>query len=594
MDKEKLNAKRHSLSHIMAMAVLRKFPQAQLAIGPTIETGFYYDFLLPEKLSDADLPAIEKEMKKIISQNIKFEKSVASRKEALEKVKTNPFKTELVNDLPKNEEISFYSSGDFTDLCSGPHIKESKEIKADSFKLTHVAGAYWRGNEKNQMLTRIYGAAFANKEELESYLKMLAEAKARDHRKLGKELDLFVFSDLVGKGLPLFTPRGSVIRWELEKFVIEEEYRRGYDRTYTPELAKVDLYKKSGHWDHYQDSMYPPINVDGEEYVLRPMTCPHQFMIYNSRPRSYRELPIRYAEIAKLYRKEQSGELSGLIRLMSFSLADAHIICSPEQLEEEFAKVVDLVQFIMKTLGITEYWYRFSKWDPKNKAKYIDNPKAWENSQKSMKKIIDQMKLKYDEVEDEAAFYGPKLDVQMRNVNGKEDTAFTIQIDFALPERFEMTYIDKKGQEQRPMVIHRSSIGCLERTMAFLIEHYAGNFPLWLSPTQVKILTVSDSHIDFAKKLKDEFFSESIRVELDDSPETVGNKIRKSSQEKIPYTLVIGDKEMGSDKLFVRVRGKQDLLEIKKEEFISKIKTDIKNRSLELLSPKGDRPLDDN
>lgn len=583
MNLEQLEKNRHSLSHIMAMAILKKFPDAKLAIGPIIENGFYYDFLLPDKFSDADLPKLEKEMKKIIQQKISFTKEIVSRDEALTKVKGQDFKTELIKDLPTDEEISFYTSGDFTDLCAGPHVEFSTEIKPDSFKLTFVAGAYWRGDEKNQMLTRIYGVAFGNKEDLEKHLTMLEEAKERDHRKLGKELDLFVFSDLVGKGLPLFTPKGSVIRWELEKFVIEEEYKRGYDRTYTPDLAKVDLYKKSGHWDHYQDSMYPPINVDGEDYVLRPMTCPHQFMIYNFRPHSYRELPLRYAEIAKLYRKEQSGELSGLIRVMSFSLADAHIICTPTQLEEEFAKVVDLVQFIMKTLGITEYWYRFSKWDPTNKEKYIDNPKAWENSQASMKKIIDQMKLKYDEAENEAAFYGPKLDVQMRNVNGKEDTAFTIQIDFALPDRFDMTYIDKDGKEQRPMVIHRSSIGCLERTMAFLIEHYAGAFPLWLSPVQIKILTVGETHIDFANKLVDEFKQANIRVEIDNSPETVGNKIRKAAKEKNPYTLVIGDKEMNSDQLAVRVRGKQDLLNIDKKEFISKIKTNIQNRSLELL-----------
>ena len=583
MSKEKMHKERHSLSHILAMAVLRKFPDAKLAIGPVIDNGFYYDFLLPEPLSDKDLPKLEKDMKKIISQKIKFEKNVSSREEALKKAKSNKFKTELINELPADEKISFYDSGDFSDLCAGPHVEYSTEINPKAFKLTSVAGAYWRGDEKNEMLTRVYGVAFETKEELEAHLEMLEQAKLRDHRKLGKELDLFTFSEIVGKGLPLLTPKGSVIRQELERFIVDEETRRGYLRTYTPDIAKVDLYKKSGHWEHYKNDMYPPMDIDGEQYVLRPMTCPHQFMIYNSRPRSYRELPLRYAEIAKLYRKEQSGELSGLIRVMCFSLVDAHVICTPDQLEEEFAKVVDLVQYGMKVLGITDYSYRFSKWDPKNEKKYIDNVKAWEASQDSMKKILDKMKLDYVEADDEAAFYGPKLDVQMKNVNGKEDTAFTVQIDFAMPEKFDMTYIDKDGKEQRPMVIHRSSIGCLERTMAFLIEYYAGAFPLWLSPVQIKIITVGEGHIDFAKTLAEEFQSHSIRVEVDNSAETVGNKIRKAAKEKMPYTLVIGDKEMGSDKLSVRVRGEKDLLNINKKEFISKIKTNIQNRELELL-----------
>ncbi|MFA6252905.1 MAG: threonine--tRNA ligase [Patescibacteria group bacterium] len=575
---------RHSLSHIMAMAVLKKFPDAKLGIGPTIDNGFYYDFLLSEKLSDTDLPEIEKTMQELIKQNIEFKKTIVTREEALQKVKTlkQNFKEELINDLPKEEDIIFYQSGNFEDLCAGPHIKNSKEIPLDGFKLTHLAGAYWRGDEKNPMMTRIYGLAFTNRKDLAVHLNMLEQAKLRDHRKLGKELDLFVFSEIVGRGLPLFTPKGTAIWQEMERLVIEEENKRGYSRTHTPDLAKVDLYKLSGHWDHYQDSMYPAIDVDGEEYVLRPMTCPHQFMIYKAKPRSYRELPLRYAEIAKLYRKEQSGELAGLMRVMSFSLADAHIICRPDQLEIEFEAVVELVQSIMKTLGINNYSYRFSKWDPQNKEKYIDNPTAWHDSQSSMKKILDKMKLKYTEGDGEAAFYGPKLDVQMRNVNGKEDTAFTVQIDFALPEKFDMTYIDVDGQEKRPMVIHRSSIGCMERTMAFLIEQYAGNFPVWLSPVQIKILTVASTHTDFAKKLQTEFLAEGIRVELDDLDETVGNKIRKASHEKVPYTLVIGDKEMGSDNLAVRVRGQKDLLNIDKQKFIDKIKTQIKNRDLSL------------
>lgn len=584
---------RHSLSHILAAAVKELWPGALLAIGPAIENGFYYDIDFnianesrmnreSTRIGDENLLKIEKKMKELIKEDVKFKREEMEIDKALVKEKQagEVYKVELIEELKKEGEkkVSYYTMGNFTDLCVGPHVKSSGELPADGFKLTKLAGAYWRGDEKNKMLTRIYGLAFAGKEELENYLKLMEEAEKRDHRKIGKELDLFVFSDLVGKGLPLLTPKGAIIRQELEKFIVDEETKRGYLRTYTPDLAKVDLYKKSGHWDHYQDSMYPAIDMEGEQYVLRPMTCPHQFMIYNSRPRSYRELPLRYAEIAKLYRREQSGELFGLIRVMSFSLADAHIICRPDQLEEEFRQVVDLVQYGMKVLGIKDYSYRFSRWDPKNKEKYIDNSAAWEASQASMKKILDKMKLNYIEEEGEAAFYGPKLDVQLKNVNGKEDTAFTIQIDFALPEKFEMTYIDKNGKEARPMVIHRSSIGCIERTMAFLIEQYAGAFPLWLSPVQVKIVSVGEAHVEHAKKLAEEFSDNDIRTEVDDSDETVGNKIRKAIAEKVPYMLVIGDKEMKSTKLAVRQRGSKETKEVEREKFIKELREKIESR----------------
>jgi len=588
MSKEKMHKERHSLSHILAMAVLRKFPDAKLAIGPVIDNGFYYDFLLPEPLSDKDLPKLEKDMKKIISQKIKFEKNVSSREEALKKAKSNKFKTELINELPADEKISFYDSGDFSDLCAGPHVEYSTEINPKAFKLTSVAGAYWRGDEKNEMLTRVYGVAFETKEELDEYLAMVEEAKKRDHRKLGKDLDLFTFSDVVGKGLPLWTVKGATIRRELERFIVDEEIKRGYQHVYTPDIAKIDLYKKSGHYPYYKDSMYAPIKIDNEEFMLRPMACPHHFELYSSKPKSYRDLPMRIAELAKLYRYEQSGELHGLIRVRSFCLADAHIICADvEQAKQEVKGALDLIEYIANTFGLEfgkDFTYRLSLGNREDEKKYYKDDKAWNQAENVLREVLKDMKHDFVEAADEASFYGPKIDIQMKNVMGKEDTAFTVQYDFVMPERFNLVYTDKDSKEKKAIVIHRSSVGALERVIAFLIEHHAGNFPLWLAPVQIKIISVGEGHIEYCQKMVKEFGEESIRVELDISDETVGNKIRKSSQEKIPYTLVIGDKEMSSKDLAVRIRGKQDLLNISKEEFITKIKTDIKNRSLELLS----------
>jgi len=588
MSKEKMHKERHSLSHILAMAVLRKFPDAKLAIGPVIDNGFYYDFLLPEPLSDKDLPKLEKDMKKIISQKIKFEKNVSSREEALKKAKSNKFKTELINELPADEKISFYDSGDFSDLCAGPHVEYSTEINPKAFKLTSVAGAYWRGDEKNEMLTRVYGVAFETKEELDEYLAMVEEAKKRDHRKLGKDLDLFTFSDVVGKGLPLWTVKGATIRRELERFIVDEEIKRGYQHVYTPDIAKIDLYKKSGHYPYYKDSMYAPIKIDNEEFMLRPMACPHHFELYSSKPKSYRDLPMRIAELAKLYRYEQSGELHGLIRVRSFCLADAHIICADvEQAKQEVKGALDLIEYIANTFGLEfgkDFTYRLSLGNREDEKKYYKDDKAWNQAENVLREVLKDMKHDFVEAADEASFYGPKIDIQMKNVMGKEDTAFTVQYDFVMPERFNLVYTDKDSKEKKAIVIHRSSVGALERVIAFLIEHHAGNFPLWLAPVQIKIISVGEGHIEYCQKIAEKFTKENIRVELDISDETVGNKIRKSSQEKIPYTLVIGDKEMNSKDLAVRIRGKQDLLNISKEEFITKIKTDIKNRSLELLS----------
>lgn len=584
---EKMHKIRHSLSHILAMSILKKFPDAQLAIGPVIDNGFYYDFLLPASLSDTDLPKLEKEMKKIISQKIKFEKTISSRQEALEKSKQQKFKVELINDLPADEKISYYSSGNFVDLCAGPHVEYSTDINPKAFKLTSTAGAYWRGDENNQMLTRVYGVAFETKEELDEYLAMVEEAKKRDHRKLGKDLGLFIFSEIVGKGLPLWTAKGATIRRELERFIVDEEIRRGYQHVYTPDIAKIDLYKKSGHYPYYKDSMYAPIKIDKEEFMLRPMTCPHHFELYSSSPKSYRDLPMRIAELAKLYRYEQSGELTGLMRVRSFCLADAHIICADvEQAKQEVEGALDLIEYIAHIFGLEagkNFTYRLSLGNREDEKKYYKNDKSWDQSEDVLRQVLKSNNRHFVEVEDEAAFYGPKIDIQMKNVMGKEDTAFTVQYDFVMPERFNLTYIDKKGQEKKAIVIHRSSVGAIERSIAFLIEHYSGNFPLWLSPVQIKIISVGESHQEFCQNLSKEFAQEGLRSEVDISDETVGNKIRKTTQEKVPYALVIGDKEINSKDLSVRVRGKQELLTISKEKFVNEIKEAIKNRRRELL-----------
>jgi len=568
----------------MASAVLEMFPEAKFAIGPAIENGFYYDFDLPRTLIPEDLAIIEEKMRKIIKANYSFERAEVSITEALKDFKKAKqlYKVELIKDLEKEGEkkVSIYKSGNFVDLCSGPHLDSTGEIPADAMKLTKISGAYWRGDEKNKMLQRIYGVAFQSKKELDEYLKMLEEAEKRDHRKLGKELDLFCFSDLVGPGLPLFTPKGTIIKRTLERWIEDEETRRGYLQTATPDIARLALYEKSGHWQHYRDDMYPAMKIYDDQYVLRPMTCPHQFMIYNSRPRSYRELPLRYSETSRLYRREKSGELFGLIRHAGgWSFADAHLICTPEQVENEFKNVVDLIQYAMKTLKITEYWYRFSKWDPKDKkGKYVNDPKSWDESQKSMKKIIDQMKLNYEEADGEAAFYGPKLDVQLRNIHGKSETAFTVQIDFALAEKFDMVYTDKDGKEKRPIIIHRSSIGCLERTIAFLIEKYAGAFPLWLSPVQMAILPVSEKFEKYANALVSKFKENNIRVELNNESESLGKRIREAEKQKIPYMLVVGEKEEKDGSVAVRSRGDKNQETIKVEKFIEKILEEIKEK----------------
>ena len=556
------DAFRHTSSHILAQAVLRLFPDAKLGIGPSIETGFYYDFDVPHPFTPEDLEKIEAEMAKIVAEDYPIESFTLPREEAvaLMEERGELYKVELINDLPEDAVISFYKQGEFVDLCTGPHLPSTGKVKA--FKLLQAAGAYWRGSEKNKMLQRIYGTSFPKKSQLDEYLAALEEAKKRDHNKLGRELELFTTVDSVGQGLPLLMPKGAKVLQILQRFVEDEEERRGYQITKTPLMAKKDLYQISGHWDHYRDGMFIIGDEDkGEEvFAMRPMTCPFQFMIYKSKLRSYRELPIRYAETSTLFRNEASGEMHGLIRVRQFTISEGHIICMPEQLEEEFRGVLDLIDYMLDTLGLREdIWFRFSKWDPNNKEKYIDNPEAWEHAQASMKAILDRLGLEYEEAEGEAAFYGPKLDIQARNVHGKEDTIITVQIDFALPERFDMSYVDRDGTKKRPLIIHRTSIGCYERTLAMLVEKYAGALPTWLAPTQVRILPISDNQIEYADELAARLRAQGFRVETDKRSEKIGYKIREGRLERIPYLLTVGDKEVESQTVSVRCRKEGDL-----------------------------------
>lgn len=555
----KLETMRHSASHVMAEAVLSIFPDAKFGIGPAIEDGFYYDFDLPRSLTPDDLPVIEKKMGEIIKANLPFTHRELGKEEAKKLFASQPYKLELIEEIA-DDKVGIYEQGNFTDLCRGPHINSTGEIKV--FKLTNIAGAYWRGNERFPMLQRIYGIAFNSRKELEEYLTLQEEIKKRDHRKIGKDLDLFVFSDLVGKGLPLFTEKGSIIRRELERFVVDEELKRGYKHIYTPDLANVELYKTSGHYPYYKDTMYPVMKVDEEELILRPMTCPHHFQYYASRPRSYRELPFRIAELAKQFRYEKSGELLGLLRVRMFCLADSHIVCQKDQALDELNQVLDLIEYIALVIGYKpgeNYRYRLSLGDRKDTKKYYQDDEAWDYAENVLRDVLKQRKANYFEAEKEAAFYGPKIDIQMKNVAGKEDTAFTVQYDFVMPKRFKLSYIDRDGKEKEPIVIHRSSIGAIERTMALLIEHYAGAFPTWLSPVQVKIIPVADRHLDHIRKLEGEFKSRGVRVEVDDRSERMNLKIRQAQLEKIPYMVIIGDKEVADNTVSVRRRSGEQL-----------------------------------
>lgn len=573
---------RHTSAHILANAVKNLYPEAKLGIGPNIENGFYYDFDYAPGFGEEDLKKISKEMEKIISANTEIQRFELSREEAIQYMtdREEPYKVELIHALPEDAVISFYKQGDFVDLCAGPHLASTKFIKA--FKLQSVTGAYWKGDEKNPVLRRIYGTSFFKKVELEAYLEKLEEAKKRDHNKIGRELDLFTTVDVIGQGLPLLAPKGAKVLQILQRAVEDEEEKRGYLLTKTPLMAKKDLYQISGHWDHYRDGMFVIGNPeDDDAMALRPMTCPFQFYIYKSRLRSYKDLPLRYGETATLFRNESSGEMHGLIRVRQFTLAEGHIICRPDQLEEEFYQTLDLLAYFMKTLGLYEdLTYRFSKWDPNNTEKYINNPEAWESSQNQMRQMLDHAQIDYVEAEGEAAFYGPKLDIQIKNVYGKEDTLLTIQIDFALAEKYDMTYVDKDGQKKRPYIIHRSSIGCYERTLALLIEKYAGAFPTWLSPVQVKVLPIAEKYNEYCLNVVEKLKETGVRVEMDSRNEKIGYKIREAQMEKVPYMVIIGEKEVEKNQLSIRSRKEGELGSLTCETFLTKLLLEISTKAL--------------
>jgi len=581
-DEEKLEVMRHSAAHVMAEAVQSIFPDARFGIGPAIENGFYYDFELPRSLTPDDLPVIEAKMREIIASDVPFVREEVTKEEARRIFADQPYKRELIEEL-EDEKVSLYRQGSFTDLCRGPHVNSTGEIKA--FKLTSIAGAYWRGSEKNPMLQRIYGLLFQTEKELEEYLAFQEEIKKRDHRRIGKDLDLFIFSDLVGKGLPLFTEKGSIIRRELERFVVDEEIKRGYKHVYTPDLASIELYKTSGHYPYYKDTMYPVMKVEETELMLRPMTCPHHYELYRSKPRSYKELPFRIAELAKQFRYEKSGELTGLMRVRMFCLADSHIICQPDQAMSEIHEVLDLIEYVSGVLGLNagdNYWYRLSLGDRNNETKYYKDDKSWDFAEDVLREVLTQRKADFEEAEDEAAFYGPKIDIQMRNFAGKEDTVFTVQYDFVGPKRFNLTYIDKDQKEKEVIVIHRSSIGAIERTIAFLIEHYAGAFPVWLAPLQVMIIPIADRHLDYARSLEATLKAENVRVEVDDRSERINLKIRQAQLDKVPYMLVVGDKEVEASTVSVRLRTGEQLDSQSIESFTAFIKEAISTRKLDL------------
>lgn len=582
-DTASLSNLRHSCAHLLAAAVMELWPNTKRTIGPAIEDGFYYDFDFGEaKISDADFPKIEEKMHELVKSWKEFERKEIKKEEAIAEYKDNEYKKELIEEFASEGQLlTLYTSGKYTDLCRGGHCPHpNNDLK--HFKLLSVAGAYWRGSEKNKMLTRIYGTCFPSKKELDEHLHNLEEAKKRDHRKLGKELGLFVFSDLVGSGLPLLTPKGATIRRILERFIVDEEIKRGYQHVVTPPLARVDLYRKSGHYPYYKETMYPTMKVDEDELILRPMTCPHHFQLYASQPRSYRELPIRYAELADLFRYEKSGELTGLMRVRMFCLADAHIICTKEQAIDEINRVLDLIEYVNDTFGLVkgkDYRYRLSLGNRKDNNKYYKDDAAWDYAEDVLRNVLISRASPYYEAKNEAAFYGPKIDVQVKNVAGKEETAFTDQYDFVMPKRFSLKYIDDTGSEQEPIVIHRSSIGAFERTMAFLIEHYAGAFPLWLSPTQVIVIPIAERHNAAAQMVVSELKKHSIRVESDTRSEPMQAKVRDHTLQKQPYLAIIGDREIENKTVSVRKRGTKELQALALSDFIAQLVHEIEQKA---------------
>lgn len=568
---ERLYRMRHSAAHIMAEAVLGMFPDAKFAIGPPIDTGFYYDFLLPRPLTPEDLPEIERRMKYRVGTDVPFERADVTKDVARERFAEQPFKLEIIDGVPE-ETVSLYTHAKFTDLCQGRHTDTTGEVAP--FKLVNVAGAYWRGNEKNPMLQRVYGVMFETQEQLDDYLARMEEAARRDHRKLGRELGIYMTSDLVGSGLPLLLPKGATVRRLLEEYMLKQERDAGYQHVYTPDLGKVELYKTSGHWEHYKDSMYPPMALEHEELVLTPMNCPHHILIYQEGLHSYRELPIRIAEFGTMYRYEKSGVVGGLSRVRAINLNDAHIFCTPDQIKQEFAGVMRLVERAYATLGITDYAYRLSLRDA-DKEKYVQNDAMWEMGERVLREAMIEMGLDFTEAPGEAAFYGPKLDIQLRDVLGREETLSTIQVDFHLPNQFQLEYVDEESNRQRPVIVHRGVIGATERVMAYLIELYAGAFPTWLAPVQATVIPIADRHIDYGHEVLSALRAADIRAEMDTRSERMNNKIRHAQLQKIPYMLVVGDKEAADQAVSVRTRTGEDLKSMPTFQFIARIKDEI-------------------
>lgn len=577
--KEGLDILRHSSAHLMGQALKRLYKDVKLGVGPVIEEGFYYDIDMPQTLTPEDLPKIEKEMKRIIEENLDINRVKVTREEAISRFTEigDELKLELLEDIPEGDTISIYEQGEFFDLCRGVHVPSTSKLK--KFKLLTINGAYWRGNSDNKMLQRIYGTAFPKQSQVDDYLKLLEERKERDHRKLGKELGIFTVNQKVGQGLPLWLPKGATVRRTIERYIVDIEERLGYDHVYTPVLGSVELYKTSGHWDHYQDDMFPVLKMDNEDLVLRPMNCPHHMMIYKNEKHSYRNLPLRIAELGTMHRHEMSGALAGLQRVRAMTLNDAHIFCRPDQLKDEFIRVVELVQAVYKDFGIEDYYFRLSYRDPEDKEKYVDNDEMWEKAQAMLKEAVDDMGVDYVEAEGEAAFYGPKLDVQVKTALGKDETLSTVQMDFHLPNRFDLTYVGEDGKDHRPVVIHRGVVSTMERFVAFLIEEYKGAFPTWLAPVQVQAIPVSDVHMDYVSKVEDKLKEAGVRVKVDVRSEKLGYKIREAQMQKIPYLLVLGDKEIESNGVNVRKYGQQETEEISLDQFIRNIKEDIEHYS---------------
>src|SRR5277367_5077051 len=578
-DPDSLQVFRHSAAHLLAAAVLELYPDVKLGIGPPIDTGFFYEFVRAEPFTQDDLEKIEAKMRELAAKDFPNERKLLPKPEALElyRKSNQEFKCELVEEKATEPMVSFYTTGKFIDFCRGPHIPSTGRIKA--FKLMSVAGAYWKGKEGNPQMQRIYGACFVEPKQLEEYLQRLEEAKRRDHRRVGKELGLFTVSDQVGSGLPLWLPKGATIRRILEEYILERERELGYQHVYTPSLAKVDLYIRSGHWAHYHEDMFPPMDLETEQMVLRPMNCPHHILVYESKPRSYRELPVKLAELGTMYRYERSGALSGLSRVRCMTLNDAHIFCTPDQIKEEFSNVMKLVEQAYRDLGITNYSYRLSLRDPANKEKYVDNDEMWALGERVLREALDGLGLPYKESRGDAAFYGPKLDIQLADVMGHEETYSTIQVDFHLPNQFDLTYTGADGKPHRPVMIHRAIVSTMERMIAYLIEHYAGAFPLWLAPVQVGLVPISERHHEYAKKIQQQLQKHGFRVELDARNEKMNAKIRDFTMQKVPYVLAMGDKEAESGAVSVRARGKGDLGSKPFDDFLNHMQQVVESKS---------------